>query len=170
MAKWKKAPRELVELFERAVPDVPDVEKRQMFGYPCTFVNGNMFMGLFEDKMFVRLGADGRPSLLSQDGTGPLEPMKGRPMKEYVVLSDEILADSSELERWIELSFTYVLGLPPKEKKQRKRGARKSIEPRNRDTDPLSRERAAASQVAHDDSRDFLKAHNHLGDVPDEEE
>jgi len=26
-----------------------------VFGYPCAFVNGNMFAGLFQTELFVRL-------------------------------------------------------------------------------------------------------------------
>ncbi len=53
MAKWEKSPQALVQLFDRVLPESPNVERRKMFGYPCAFVNGNMFAGLFAKQMFV---------------------------------------------------------------------------------------------------------------------
>jgi hypothetical protein len=47
--KWKKPPAALVEAFERAFLDFPDAERRQMFGCPCVFLNGNMVSGLHEE-------------------------------------------------------------------------------------------------------------------------
>ena len=40
--KWKKSPPELVATFDAAIAGKPGVERRQMFGYPCAFLNGNM--------------------------------------------------------------------------------------------------------------------------------
>jgi len=40
--KWKKPPDKLVETFDRALAGFPDAERRQMFGCPCVFLNGNM--------------------------------------------------------------------------------------------------------------------------------
>jgi hypothetical protein len=60
--EFQKSPQELIDAFEAAMPGAPAM-KRPMFGYPCGFVNGNMFMGLFADKMFVRLPEDSRAEL-----------------------------------------------------------------------------------------------------------
>ena len=51
---WRKSPQELVDLFESVLPGPPAVAC-QMFGYPAGFVNGNLFMGLFQAEMFLRL-------------------------------------------------------------------------------------------------------------------
>ncbi len=40
---WIKAPPEMIELFAASLPLDPATERRTMFGYPCAFVNGNMF-------------------------------------------------------------------------------------------------------------------------------
>ena len=39
---WKKAPAALIDLFGASLPDDPRIERRQMFGYPAAFVNGNL--------------------------------------------------------------------------------------------------------------------------------
>jgi len=52
--KWIKAPEELKLLIEDLMAPV-DCQKRPMFGYPAYFINGHMFAGLFQDKLFIRL-------------------------------------------------------------------------------------------------------------------
>ena len=44
--KWIEASEIIIEIFEKIIPNLPGVEKRKMFGYPVTFINGNMFTGL----------------------------------------------------------------------------------------------------------------------------
>ena len=54
VSAWKKVPAELARRFEAALPEAEGVERRQMFGCPCAFVNGNMFAGLHEDRLILR--------------------------------------------------------------------------------------------------------------------
>ena len=57
-----------------------------MFGNISAFVNGNMFFGLFGDDIFLRLSIQDQQELLKNKGASFLEPMKGRPMKDYVII------------------------------------------------------------------------------------
>jgi len=102
------------------MPGAPAV-KRQMFGYPCGFVNGNMFIGLFADAMFVRLPEDSRDELMSIGGK-PFEPMPGRPMRDYVVIPDTIVAQPAVLKAWAGKAFKYGSSIAPKTKKPAKGG------------------------------------------------
>ena len=54
---WKKSPPAPVDTFTRVVPADPSIARRQMFGYPAAFVNGNMFAGLHEARFVLRLDA-----------------------------------------------------------------------------------------------------------------
>ena len=83
---WKKSSTALVEAFHPALPGDGRVERRQMFGYPCAFVNRNMFTGLHEENLVVRLDADARAELLRVKGARAFEPMPGRVMREYVAV------------------------------------------------------------------------------------
>ncbi len=118
--KWEKSPPELVEKFNTFVPEKADVEKRKMFGYPCSFINGNMFMGLYEKNMFLRLSEKDREEFLKLDRAGPFEPVTGRPMKQYVVIPPWLIEDKKELSLWIERSYEYASNLPPKKKRKKK--------------------------------------------------
>src|SRR5205085_6433971 len=103
------------------------LERRKMFGYPGAFVSGNMFASLHGEKMIVRLPDAERQALLATPGARIFEPMAGRPMREYVVVPDSILADLPTLRIWTEKAFDYAMTLAPKEKKKstRPRAARK---------------------------------------------
>lgn len=118
--KFAKADPEVVKLFNSFAPGKRQgVEERSMFGYPCRFVNGNMFMGLHNNSMILRLQEADRLDF-AKHGATPFEPMPGRVMKEYVVVPSEMLKSQAGLKPWIEKSLDYALKLPPKLKKARK--------------------------------------------------
>ena len=116
---WRRSPEALVALFGEALPDDPRIERRKMFGYPCAFVNGNMFAGLHQEDFILRLSETDRTRAKEQDGVRTFEPMPGRSMREYVVLPDAILADRRKLSAWMRRALDYAGGLPAKAKKVR---------------------------------------------------
>ncbi len=117
---WKKAPDALKVLMEKAMQGI-HAEKRSMFGFPCWFVNGNMFAGLFEDTVFVRLSpaqtnkasAAGRPF-------APFSPMPGRPMKDYSLIPKDLYTVPSRFGPLLEEASAHAASLPSKPKKPRK--------------------------------------------------
>ena len=113
--KWKKSPLELIAVFDSVVAGPPAV-RRSMFGYPAAFVNGNMFMGLHQSNMVLRLGEGARQEFLAISGARTFEPMAGRPMREYVVVPPSLLQDCEKLERWVGRALAHGLSLKPKEK------------------------------------------------------
>ena len=117
--KWQKAPQELVAFFIEAVKFLPGAEPRKMFGYPCAFVNGQMFTGLFEDSMFLRLSEVDRAAFRALEGARPFEPMAGRPMREYSVVPASMLHSLPELDAWLAKAFNYAKSIPPKEPKKK---------------------------------------------------
>jgi TfoX/Sxy family transcriptional regulator of competence genes len=112
-ARGKKSPPELVALFDAVLACEPRAERRQMFGYPAAFANGNMATGLHQDDWMVRLDELGRAALAKQ-GARPFEPMPGRPMREYVVLPAALHADRRALAQWVKRAFDYTSALPAK--------------------------------------------------------
>jgi TfoX/Sxy family transcriptional regulator of competence genes len=119
--KWKKVSAELSELLESAVDEF-NCQKRMMFGCPAYFVNNNMFTGVFQDYIFLRFSESDRQKIQSEyDEAEPFEPMKGRVMKEYMVLPESLYSDQEMFNDWLKRSFEYVSKLPPKEKKKKTR-------------------------------------------------
>jgi TfoX/Sxy family transcriptional regulator of competence genes len=113
--KFEKPPRELVALFDEVIA-ATGAERRQMFGYPCAFVNGNMCAGLFADALFVRLADAERAALLREPGARVFEPMPGRPMGEYVEVPAKDMKGAA-LKRWVNSGLAYAETLPAKTKK-----------------------------------------------------
>jgi TfoX/Sxy family transcriptional regulator of competence genes len=113
--KFTKSSPALVETFAAVFPERAGLEKRQMFGYPCGFVNGNMFAGLFAEELFVRL-ADDQMKALAALGGKPLTPMGNKPMKGYLCVPAAMHDDRAALKRWLEKAATHTGALPPKVK------------------------------------------------------
>jgi len=122
---WRKSPPELVAAFDAAFPDSPGAERRQMFGYPAGFVGGNMFGGLWQELVVVRVGPDAVAELLRVPGCARFEPMPGRPMKGYVTVPPALAGRRADLTAWLARGFEYASSLPPKAPK--KSGARKPV-------------------------------------------
>lgn len=109
--------------FDAAIPDDdPRAERKPMFGMPAAFVNGNMFLGVFDDGLVLRLPDARRGELSELDDAGPFEPMPGRPWKEYIHASASRLP-AERLAQWAAEALAHTAGLPPKAKKASKKPA-----------------------------------------------
>jgi TfoX/Sxy family transcriptional regulator of competence genes len=123
--KWRKSPEALVRRFSELVPEDPRVSRRQMFGYPCAFVAGNLFMGLHQDAMILRLSDDDRATFLGLEGAAGFEPMPGRPMREYVVVPPALLDRTAVLSKWVRRALDYASAVPPKKAGRGTKSARR---------------------------------------------
>lgn len=118
MAMAKPTPAAL-SAFDAAYPDDdPRAERKKMFGMPAAFVNGNMFMGVFEDGLVLRLPEARRGELSELDDAGPFEPKPGSPWREYLHLGAALPVDS--LAQWASEALEHTAQLPPKLKKPRR--------------------------------------------------
>jgi TfoX/Sxy family transcriptional regulator of competence genes len=91
-----------------------------MFGNVAAFVNGNMFMGLFGQEVFLRLSEADRASI-AKEGGGPFEPMPGRAMSEYMTIPAKWRRQPETVQRWVRRSLEFSGQLPPKQKKPKKK-------------------------------------------------
>lgn len=127
--KWQKSSPELISRFDACLPSAAGVERRQMFGYPCAFVNGNMFTGLHEQRLVVRLNASDRAKLLSEAKAEPFSVM-GRTMREYVVIADALQRSPREVSVWMRRALAYAQTLAVKAKTARAKHATRKTKPR----------------------------------------
>jgi len=125
MAAWRKPDEVLVRRLDETVAalefDRP-VDYRPMFGCPAYFTGGNMFAGVWQETMMLRLSEDDRAEVIAAGGAA-FEPMPGRPMKEYVALPPSMVADPDTAAWWVHRAAAYAASLPPKKKKPRKKKA-----------------------------------------------
>jgi TfoX/Sxy family transcriptional regulator of competence genes len=113
--QWPKPSLEMGELLDQHISRF-DAERRKMFGFPCYFVNGNMFAGTFSDGLFARFSVEDRESL-DEEGLGEFfEPVKGRRMTEYRILSKKVLNEPKTFDAWLDRSYSYVSSLEVKKK------------------------------------------------------
>jgi len=127
MATWQKSDPALIERFLASLPLTQGVERRQMFGYPCAFVNGNMFAGLHEQRLIVRLPAEA--------AARPFK-VQGKVMRDYAAIEDALDCPTPQLRAWIAQALDFTRGLPPKAPRARKSpvtpAAKKSAAPARR--------------------------------------
>ena len=125
MSPWDKPNEQLVKLLDETVAgiefDAP-VDYRPMFGCPAYFTGGNLFAGVWQETMMLRLSEDDRAAVTAAGGV-PFEPMPGRRMKEYVALPPAMVSDPAVAAMWVGRAAAYAASLPPKEKKPRNKKA-----------------------------------------------
>jgi len=120
--KWIKAP-EALKIHIETLMQAVQCEKRPMFGYPAYFINKKMFAGLFQDKLFLRLSPDHVTSLgKSYPGLSNLEPMPGRPMKDYYLIPEKLHMDPKRMPKVLQEAAEYCRSLPAKARKPKKKG------------------------------------------------
>jgi TfoX/Sxy family transcriptional regulator of competence genes len=109
-----RSSRDAQDAFRALVPDDARVSVRPMFGSVAAFANDHMFLCLFADELYFRLGEADRAEL-TKEGGKPLEPMPGRPMREYVGLT-EWQSRNVPARDWAERALAYAISLGPKKK------------------------------------------------------
>lgn len=103
------------ELFDRMREALADHEVREqkMFGGVTFMLRGNMCVGVTEDNLMVRVGADAYGDALAMPHAGEMD-FTGRPMKGWIFVSDEGWADDASLEAWVQRGVDFALTLPAK--------------------------------------------------------
>jgi hypothetical protein len=109
-----ESPPELVARFGELAALAPGADVREVFGHPSCVLRGNMFMGLYEGSLLLRLAEPDRTEFLRRYGGVLFEPLPGRSMKEFVVVPST-LAGTGEIEDWVRRSFAYAEQLPPRD-------------------------------------------------------
>ena len=119
MATVPNSTEDVKNAFRGLVPAADGVAVKPMFGNLAAFVNGNMFAGLFGDKLFVRVADPERDRLIAAGGAD-FAPMAGRPMKGYVTLPEGWRSAEENARGWVQRALAGTSALPPKEARGRK--------------------------------------------------
>jgi len=105
---------ELIARFAAILDRFPQAQRRKMFGFPAVFVGGNLATGLYGEGWMVRLGPVETERVVAAGDGVPFEPMPGRAMKGYVLLSDTAIADDEAITDWVGRALVYAGTLPAK--------------------------------------------------------
>lgn len=85
-----------------------------MFGQPAAFYGGRMFCGVFGDGIAVRLSDPDLAAAMKAPGITPFEPMAGRAMTGWVMLTAPVVARRAVSARWVDRAWNWVQTAPPK--------------------------------------------------------
>jgi hypothetical protein len=102
-----KAGPETVGVYERVAEAFAarGAKKGSMFGMPVLKAKDKVFAGTFGDAMTFKLGPEDLAKALKTKGVEPFEPMKGRAMKEWVLVP---LAGKAKWGGLAEQAWSYV--------------------------------------------------------------
>jgi TfoX/Sxy family transcriptional regulator of competence genes len=106
----------MISIYQNIVSYLDGIEKRKMFGCPCAFVNGNMFFGVYQDQLFLRMNEENREALNQIIPIKSFSPM-GKVMKAYISIPREIINEQDKLLLLVKNALLNALVLPPKHKK-----------------------------------------------------
>jgi TfoX/Sxy family transcriptional regulator of competence genes len=122
MADWAKKDEALIERIDGLLATAP-VRRKNMFGTAAWFLDSNdtMFAGAWGEGVMVRIGEQRTKQLLESGDAEPFDPMGGKPMREYVLLNSERIAEDNDLLDWLDQASEFTSLLPPKHKKPRKK-------------------------------------------------
>lgn len=112
-------PMDRLQAYERVVATVPDLERKGA-AMPYTSRNGHMFSFLdASGEMSLRLPPDARADFMSRYSAVP-SVQHGRPMKDYVLVPDDLLDRTDELREWFVKADAWIGTLKPKPTKRRR--------------------------------------------------
>jgi TfoX/Sxy family transcriptional regulator of competence genes len=91
---------------------------KKMFGGVCHLLHGNMFCGVHQNFLILRLGEEKAIEALEQPHTRPFD-ITGKPMKGWVMVAGDDCEDEADLRAWLEQARLFVRNLPPKGSRQK---------------------------------------------------
>jgi TfoX/Sxy family transcriptional regulator of competence genes len=81
-------------------------QEKRMMGGLCFMVKDKMCVGIVNDSLMARVGAESHASALKKKGCREMD-FTGRPMKGFVFVGPSGIDLETELEYWIDLSLAY---------------------------------------------------------------
>jgi TfoX/Sxy family transcriptional regulator of competence genes len=111
----------LAERIREALADRAGVTERRMFGGLAFMLDGHVFAGIVGSTLMARVGAAGEQAALARAHVRPMD-FTGRPMKGYVYVDPEGIAEDLALCDWIDGCIGVARALPPKAAKPVRQG------------------------------------------------
>lgn len=116
----------LADRISTALIDVKNVELKMMFSGVAFMVNGKMCINVTRDGLMCRVDPKVHETLVEKPGCSSMV-MKGRELKGWVLVSEEVIKSENELVYWISLCLSFNKEARSS-KKKRKRGGNEKDE------------------------------------------
>jgi len=104
---------ELGERVRELFGGAPDVVERRMFGGLAFMVAGHMACGVMGDDLLVRVARADYDAVLALPHVRQMD-FTGRPMRGFVVVDAEGVAEDAELASWVDRGVDVAGNLPPR--------------------------------------------------------
>lgn len=104
----------LAQRVRDVLADRKGVTERRMFGGLAFLIDGRMFVGIRDDTLMARVGAERHQDALALPFVRKMD-FTGRPMTGYVYIDPLGLADDRALEAWVSWCVGYAAALPRKQ-------------------------------------------------------
>ena len=106
---------QLAERVREIIHARPGVTERKMFGGIGWMIGGNMACGVMsDDVLVVRIDPDEIADALAEPHTSEFGRRGSKPMKGFVLVAFEALADDAGLARWVDRGAARAAEMPPK--------------------------------------------------------
>jgi TfoX/Sxy family transcriptional regulator of competence genes len=113
---------ELAERIREQMGIYDHVTERKMFGGICFMVGGHMTVGIVDDKLMTRHDPAKDQDYLAMEHVTPMD-FTGKPMKGKGYVEADGIESDEDLALWIGRCVEFVLTLPPKKPKTKKKKA-----------------------------------------------
>lgn len=104
---------QIEDRIQKIIAGWDNTARKKMFGGICHLLNGNMFCGVYEDFLILRLGEEQGGLALEQSHVRPFD-ITGRPMKGWVMVAVDGFKTDGELTDWLNQARQFADSLPPK--------------------------------------------------------
>lgn len=118
--KIKHAHPDKIELYDKIISVIPDLQRKGAAN-AYTSLNGHMFSFISKTgEIGLRLPKEELEKYNKKYDSGPLI-QYDRVMREYVIVSDELLKDTKTMRKYFKISYEYISTLKPKPTKKKKK-------------------------------------------------
>lgn len=104
----------LATRIEDHIGDHPQVTSKKMFGGVGFMLQGNMAVGIHKDALMVRIDPDEHEAVLTEPGVSEFGMARRAPMRGWIEVDAETIADDITLGRWIDRGMEFAASLSPK--------------------------------------------------------
>jgi TfoX/Sxy family transcriptional regulator of competence genes len=103
---------------EELLADVPDVERKRMFGGLAFMVKQHMCVGVIDDMLMARVGPAQFSKCLKKKHAREMT-FTGKPLVGMVFVEREGIHSDDSLKAWIDKCLDFVVSLPPRKSRER---------------------------------------------------
>ena len=90
-----------------------EMEVTRIFGGYGFMMNGHICLGVWDNRLVIRIGTDGWDAICDQPHVGPMD-STGKVMKGWAMIHPDGLSEYEDLRRYVDMAIMSFATLPPK--------------------------------------------------------